>query len=224
MAEPISFVASVVGIATLAENVVTKCYRYLKAVQNCSDEVRALIAEVNVLCGILKQLAILVQSDDPNEESEDEAEDNGDESTYSNCEDVAGDESNESSQKLHPPEFIYECQRTLGEIEGILNRFGHPNTQSTQSNSDSKKRSSLSKLRRVEPRDLKWPLARSKTLELIQALERHKSTCTMALARDVLVDIHAVLEQQKITNKHLADLKAIGGKMLELSLNQEQGL
>ena len=218
MAEPISFVASVIGIATLAENVATKGYRYLKAARNCSDEVRALMAEVNVLCGILKRLEILVQSD------EDDAEDHLEDSQQFNSEDEAGDVSNESGKKLEPPGFIYECQKTLVEIEGILNNFGHAGTQSTQSTlTRGSKRGGLSGLRRLEPRDLKWPLVRSKTLQLIQALERHKSTCTMALAGHGLVGIHTVLEQQKLMNKYLVDLRAIQGKMLDLSLNQEQG-
>ncbi|KAG7008155.1 transcriptional activator ptaB [Physcia stellaris] len=217
MAEPISFVASVIGIATLAENVATKGYRYLKAARNCSDEVRALMAEVNVLCGILKRLEILVQSD------EDDAEDPVEHSQHFRSGDEAEDESNESGKKLQPPGFIYECQKTLVEIEGILNNFGHAGTQQAQStHTRHSKRGSLSGFRRLEPRDLKWPLVRSKTLQLIQALERYKSTCTMALAGDGLVGIHTVLEQQKVMNKHLADLKGIQGKMLDLSLNQEQ--
>ena len=221
MAEPISFVASIIGITTLAENIVTKGYRYLKAARNCSDEVRALMAEVNVLCGILKRLEILVQSEDYSR-SETFVDDEVEDEAALNEPPEGEEESNESSKTLHPPEFIYECQRTLIEIESILNKFHHPNTQSTQSTSNIK-HSNISKLRRLEPRDLKWPLARSKTLQLIEALERHKSTCTMALARDGLVGIHAVLEQQKLTNKHLADLRAMQEKMLELSLNQEQG-
>lgn len=61
MAEPISFVASVIAVTTLAENVVTKGYRYLKAVKNCPDEVRKLMAESNVLCGALGRLKVLLE-------------------------------------------------------------------------------------------------------------------------------------------------------------------
>lgn len=60
MAEPLSFVASVVAVAALAEKVVTGGYRYLKAVKNCPDEVRNLMAETNVLCGILGRLTVLL--------------------------------------------------------------------------------------------------------------------------------------------------------------------
>ena len=60
MADPLSFVASVIAIAGLAEAVATRGYRYLKAVKNCPDEVRNLMAETNVLCGILGRLSVLV--------------------------------------------------------------------------------------------------------------------------------------------------------------------
>ena len=60
MTEPLQFVAAIVGLATVAETVVTKGYRYLRAVKNCPEEVRTLMAEVNVLCGILNRLAILL--------------------------------------------------------------------------------------------------------------------------------------------------------------------
>lgn len=61
MAEPLSFIASVVGVATLAGTVVTKGYQYLKAVKDCPNEVRSLMVEVNVLCGILGRLVVLLQ-------------------------------------------------------------------------------------------------------------------------------------------------------------------
>ena len=61
MAEPLSFVASVIAVAALAEKVVTSGYRYLKAVKNCPDEVRNLMAETNVLYGILGRLIVLLE-------------------------------------------------------------------------------------------------------------------------------------------------------------------
>lgn len=61
MAEPLSFVASVVAVATLAETVVTKGYQYLKVVKESPQEVRSLMAEVNVLCGVLERLGKLVR-------------------------------------------------------------------------------------------------------------------------------------------------------------------
>ena len=60
MAEPLSFVGSIVAVATLAEVVVAKGYQYLKAVKDCPQDVRRLMAEVNVLCGVLDRLGKLL--------------------------------------------------------------------------------------------------------------------------------------------------------------------
>ena len=51
--DPVSFAASIAGIATLAESVVSKSYRYLRAVVNCEEDVRKLLLECDVLCGLL---------------------------------------------------------------------------------------------------------------------------------------------------------------------------
>lgn len=64
MADPLSFVASVIAIASLAGTVATKGYEYIKAVQRCPGEVRSLIAEVNVLCGVLERLRLMLQADE----------------------------------------------------------------------------------------------------------------------------------------------------------------
>ena len=61
MAEPLSFVASLIGVASLAGTIVTKGYHYLRAVKHCSNEVRSLIVETNILCGILDRLVVLLQ-------------------------------------------------------------------------------------------------------------------------------------------------------------------
>lgn len=34
--------------------------------------------------------------------------------------------------------------------------------------------------------DLKWPLSKNKTIELINRLERHKATCVIALSMDAV--------------------------------------
>jgi hypothetical protein len=76
----------------------------------------------------------------------------------------------------------------------------------------------------MEAKDLKWPLRKSETMQLIEALERHKSTCTIALAEHGLAGIHAVLEQTKFSNKCLEKIKAKQEKLFELSITQEQGV
>ena len=230
MAEPLSFVASVIAISTLAGTVATKGYRYLKAVRDCREDVPKLIVEVNVLCGILERLVVLLGGRKAKSSAIDKAATHegsgvqhdsrdGEESDASSDSDS---EPSPGSEALHTPNFIYECRKTLLEIEGILNKFGHQNIKSSQSSNEGS-RYAFSKLRGLTQTDLKWPLSRSKTRQLFEALERHKSTCTIALAKDGLVGIHAVLEQTTLSNKHLAELRAKQEKMLEICITQDQG-
>lgn len=230
MAEPLSFVASVVAISTLAGTVATKGYRYLSAVKNCRDDVPKLIAEVNVLCGILERLVVLLGGNKVKPRATEEAvthngtslqhdnEEDEESSASSDCDDHLGP----ASKALETPDFIYECQKTLLEIEGVLDKFRRQNIKSSQSTNEGP-RHPFSKLRGLTKNDLKWPLSRSKMMQLFEALERHKSTCTIALAKDGLVGIHAVLEQTTLTNKYLAELRAKQEKMLEICINQDQG-
>ena len=220
MAEPLSFVASVVAVSQIAWIVALKGHRYLKAVKNCSEDVRRLIVETDVLCGILTRLAILVRGTrsilDNNIDKAAEID--------SSSETDDDDEAGASDALLGAPDFIHEWRKTLEEIQGILHRFGQSSAESAQSSQSTGRRSrySLSMLRNLEPKDLKWPLSKSETLQLIQTLERHKSTCLMALAGNGLHGIHSVLEQTKFSNKHLAELRAKQETILEFQLNQTE--
>ena len=230
MADPLSFVASITAVASLAGTVATKGHQYLKAVKNCSGEVRSLMVEVNILCGILDRLVVLLRSNGSHSTTLSTHDDRTRikvEATHEeNSESIETSDSESEvevlDQALEPPEFIYECQKILSEIENILNCFGRrtesPNCVSNHS------RFSLSRLRRLDAKDLKWPLSRSRTLELIEALERHKSTCIVALAKDNLATVHTALEQTKISNRHLTELKAKQEKMLEICITQEEGM
>lgn len=124
---------------------------------------------------------------------------------------------------LHPPDFIYACQRTLSAIEDILRKFEHVSLKSTPTAVQAS-RFNVSNLRRMDAKDLKWPLRKSRTIELIEELERHKSTCTLALAENSLVAVHSVLEQSKISNKSLAMLKKKQEKLLESNITDKQGM
>ncbi|KAL8800396.1 MAG: hypothetical protein Q9182_005198 [Xanthomendoza sp. 2 TL-2023] len=224
MAEPISFVASVIAVATLAEAVVTKGYRYLKAVVNCREDVRKLIAEANVLCGILNRLEVLLRSGKSRSATATAKgpDDMNGEATGTESDSEIESEVEAPATTLKTPNFIYECQRTLGQIQDILNKFGHtsdPSLQTTQK----KRRFSISALRRLEPKDLKWPLSQSKTRELIASLERHKATCTLALAGDGVLGVHSVLKDTQLSNKHLAEIRAKQETLLKLQLNVEEG-
>ncbi|KAL8910660.1 MAG: hypothetical protein Q9171_004076 [Xanthocarpia ochracea] len=228
MAEPLSFVASIVAVSTLAGNVVTKGYRYLKAVKDCPEDVRRLIAEVNVLCGILSRLAILLDSrkrgttasTDPIFHKSKGLDDVSDQGSASDSSSESEYAAGTSTDKLEVPDFIHECRRTLEEVQDILNKFARSGGSPTR---DSAKTSRLSRLRSFEPKDLKWPLSSKKIVHLIQALERHKSTCTIALAQDGMIGIHAVLMETKLSNKYLAEIRATQQTMVELQLKQEEG-
>lgn len=67
-------------------------------------------------------------------------------------------------------------------------------------------------------------MAKSKTLELIGRLERHKATCTIALASTGIAGVHSVLRQTELSNQYLADIRTKQDTMLKLQLSQEQGV
>ena len=208
MADPLSFVASIVAVANLAGNVATKGYHYMKAVKNCRDDVRNLILEVNLLCGILDRLAVLLRTETQEYGSNDIPDSDG--------RIMAPD------RKLETPGFVRECRKILIRIEDILNRFGRENPISPES-AGQPSRFSISRLRRLEAKDLKWPLSKSETLQLIGVIERYKSTCTIALAKDGLLGVHAILDEVKNSNRHLAELRARQEVLIELNITQNEG-
>ncbi|KAI4251363.1 MAG: hypothetical protein L6R42_008412, partial [Xanthoria sp. 1 TBL-2021] len=136
---------------------------------------------------------------------------------------MSEDSASPAADTLGTPGFVYECQKTLGQIQDILHKFG--NSSDTESLSGYKKsRFSVARLRSLKAKDLKWPLAKSRTLELIGRLERHKATCTVALASTGIAGVHSVLRETELSNKYLAEIRAKQVTMLKLQLSQEQGL
>ncbi|KAL8895392.1 MAG: hypothetical protein Q9207_008193 [Kuettlingeria erythrocarpa] len=230
MADPLSFVSSIAAVSTLAGTVVSKGYRYIKAVKDCPEDVRKLMAEVNVLCGILNRLTILLQSrkrgtaasKDPVFHRSNGLDDGSDQESASDSSSESENTAETPPDELEVPDFIHECRRTLEEIEAILNKFARPGEPSTPG-SGKTSRLSFTRLRSLQPKDLKWPLSSSRTMRLIDALERHKSTCTIALAQDGMIGIHAVLKETKLSNKYLAEIRATQQTMQELQLTQENG-
>lgn len=103
--DPLSLTASIIAVATLAKGVVTKLYKYVKAVKDCKDEVQKLKVEVGVLSGVLERLARLAEEEEENEQYTD-------------------DENSESFQTTTDlTGFIPACQSTLKEIELVLISF-----------------------------------------------------------------------------------------------------
>ncbi|KAL8671619.1 MAG: hypothetical protein Q9168_003892 [Polycauliona sp. 1 TL-2023] len=226
MADPLSFVASLSAVSSLAGNVATKGYHYIKIVKDCRADVRSLMAEVNVLSAILQKLVIFIR-DTPDPTAVDHGlsyagPDSGDEITAAatRCSDDESAAEVAPTVPLEPPEFINECRKTLLEIEAILDKFRRKASQETTSSAPP--RDMLKKLQQMQPKELLWPLNKSRTFQLIGALERHKSTCTIALAKDGLIAIHTVLEQVRSTNKHLDNLRVRQEAIWELSLDDRE--
>ena len=57
--DPLSLSMSIAGLASLAQIVVEKGYKYLKAVEDREKDVRNLLLETSVLCDVLDRLVKL---------------------------------------------------------------------------------------------------------------------------------------------------------------------
>ncbi|KAL8835231.1 MAG: hypothetical protein Q9170_003393 [Blastenia crenularia] len=144
MADPLSFVASVVAVASLAGIVVTKGYCYIKAVKDCPDDVRSLMAEINVLSAILQRLVVLLR---------------GSESKVSSSKKDRG----KSLELEEDKEEDVESEESMDDVEKVTDN-----------------------------------------------------------TKDGLVAIYAALQQVKLSNKYLADLRAKQDIMVDLCMSQEQ--
>ena len=65
--DPLSLSLSIAGLATLAQTVVEKGYKYLRAVKDCEKDVRELLVETNVLCGVVDRLVKLAEDNEDDE-------------------------------------------------------------------------------------------------------------------------------------------------------------
>ncbi|KAL2070986.1 hypothetical protein VTL71DRAFT_14012 [Oculimacula yallundae] len=196
--DPLSVTASVIAIATLAEAVVTRFTKYCKAVKNCEDEVRKLMVEVNILAGLLERLARM------SEEGE---------------EDELGDLT-DASLPVVTPSYIPACQSTLKEIELVLITFERKGARvPVDSNTQPVAKRSL--FHRLQPKDLKWPFSKDKTLELIANVERYKSTCILALSADSLSAIRKVLNVTKLSKSILTDIKSTSEALVQFHESKE---
>ncbi|RDW66045.1 hypothetical protein BP6252_09680 [Coleophoma cylindrospora] len=196
--DPISLTASITGVATFADTVITRLYNYCKTVKDCEDEVRELLAEGNILSAVLNKLAQVVEE---NEEEEDEEEEEEDAAT------------NVTSEI---PRYITACHSVLNELNRIL--VGFERKASRQISNASKSKGTLS---RLTPSDLKWPFSKSKTTELTERLSRYKGTCMLALATTELSGIKSILQQFETTKNELAEIKADGKILVEAQCTKE---
>ena len=73
--DPLSFTASLIGVANFAGTVVTKLYTYCKAVKDCEEDVIKLRLELDIFTAVIDRLAQVIGDEDENE-NVDKGEDN----------------------------------------------------------------------------------------------------------------------------------------------------
>lgn len=76
---------------------------------------------------------------------------------------------------------------------------------------------------RVCRTDLKWPFSKKKTIEMIQSLDRLKSTCGLALATKTISAMFEALECAKLTKDELTNVHFKQQKIFNYHLSSEEG-
>lgn len=200
--DPLSFTASLIGIANFAGAVVSKLYIYCKAVKNCEEDVKNLRAELDVFTAVMERLAQI--HGDTNEDKE--VDGNQDEGT--------------PSQPVGMPPYLVACQSVLYEINNTLAGFERKASK-LQSGPPKGKRFAGNTFRALSKSDLKWPLSKPKTLEIIARLERYKQTCVLAFAVDELSAVNRIFENTKLFSEDLTEIKADAKKLVEAQMDKE---
>lgn len=162
-------VALISGIAMFADAVATRLYKYTKAVKDWEAEVIKLRCEVDILSGILYRLGRISNEED--EQKKHEEEEMG--------------RKNEQHAGIEPveelPGFFSVCMLTLTETDLVLVSFETKVARISADHDTDGLRVRQSIFSRLSRSDLKWPFKKSKTMDLIATLERHKATCILAL-------------------------------------------
>ena len=87
------------------------------------------------------------------------------------------------------PEYVVSCQRILDEIDEVWAKFEtEAEKKIANSNMDDPAKVTPRKIKNImvflSRADLKWPLSKSRTSDLMKVLERHKTTCILALSEN----------------------------------------
>lgn len=171
MADPLSISASIAGLVTLADVAFSRTYRYVRAVKNASKEISALSSELSALYGVLCSVRSI--------------------STQ-----LEG-EALETAARLR---CINSCQKTLEEVQGILDR-------------------DETSLLQDEPwetmkRKLRWPFKSSEVKSLLGDIERHKETLGLALEADGIAGLLQVLSGLKNIENQLCIRREIETRVI----------
>ena len=142
MGDPLSVSASIAGLITLTELIISRGYEFVKRVKNAKAEISQLLAEITALYGVLQSLGLVAVR-------------------------FQGDHYNTALQLDH----LQTCHTLVDTIRVHL-KIALPG------DSDGRWRAAGKLLR--------WPLAAADTKGLIEDVERHKATLSLALNTDGL--------------------------------------
>ncbi|RDW89683.1 hypothetical protein BP6252_01715 [Coleophoma cylindrospora] len=185
--DPLSLAASVVGIATFADTIVTRLWDYCKAAKNYDEEVRLLLKETKLLCIVLESLEEIVHEEG-------------------------------SSDVSAIPASIAGCNHVLSELSAVLAPF---RSSALTGRASAGKRLKQGKLGGLLKMDFQWPLAKSKTAELIERLSRYKDTFALALVADQFSTIKEILDTAELSKKELAEVKSDTNKLVQVQQSKE---
>ena len=176
--DPLSLGASIVGLISLADLVVTKGTKFYCSVKNAPKETSTLIGEAMALMGVLSTLKTIVDQQN-NVQMPNAARDGSDESTEPIKHLIHGDadslppianKNSESATNNTEPVLISSCREALQEMLDILVQLeNHPEEM----------------LKNAAKR-LRWPFMENTIKELSAKIERHKSSFQLAISADNL--------------------------------------
>ncbi|KAH7165235.1 ankyrin repeat-containing domain protein [Dactylonectria macrodidyma] len=102
------------------------------------------------------------------------------------------------------PHHLQGCQKLLGRLEKGLIRTS-TGLESTSS------------LKRVNS-SLKWPFSSAETKEMLQEIQRHNQTISLALAADSMSSLRKCLSRQEETTDRVKDLQVTAKKLLDIEM------
>ncbi|PSN63591.1 ankyrin [Corynespora cassiicola Philippines] len=181
--DPLSIAASIGGLATLAETVVSKGSRYIKTAKDRREDVKRLFVEAHVLCSILERLKKVLENEDPD-----------------------GHQGFSVGGGHGIPNYVRECQGTLERISQIIREF---------------EVSPVPEMSTRLVKDLKWPLSKGKTMDLVESLERHKSTAILALSTSDHASLRSILSTTADTDERVKEIQSGQERLLSILESDE---
>lgn len=114
---------------------------------------------------------------------------------------AAGEIAAEQSHHVKP-HHLHGCQKLLKRLETGL----------TDANTNLESKSSFT---RIQHR-LKWPFSSTETKEILQEIQRHNQTISLALAADSMSQLRKCLSRQEETSNRVKDLQATAKQILDI--------